>query len=197
MPWLIFDYKGEELIERLEDENRSVREIKPGAKLPKHPGISIVRPLPDKDDDAVEAMLQACWAKREIGIFIDEGYMIPPSSSALKAILTQGRSRRVPVIALYQRPVYMSRFAVAQADFFAAFEQNDERDLKVTSQFVKPAITPNGGKVTAFDPLPEYHCLWYDVGRGKTHVLGPAPGADEIASVFKRRLHSIKKGSFI
>lgn len=198
-PWVIIDYKSDELIERLEEAYpKYIRYLKPSDKPPDRPGLYIMRPLPDDDDEDVERFLKACWAKQDIGIYIDEGYMIAPTSRGLKAILTQGRSRRVPVIALYQRPVYMSRFAVAQADFFAAFEQNDERDLKTTASFVKPAIAPNGSKITVYSALPQYHCLWYDVGKGHSTVLKPAPSETEILETFGRRLlASNRKGAFI
>jgi hypothetical protein len=159
-----------------------------------------MRPLPGIDDEAVETFLMGCWSAQNIGIYIDEGYMIPPTSAALKAILTQGRSRKVPVIALYQRPVYMSRFAVAQADYFAVFEQNDERDLKTTAQFVTAAIAPNGEKITVASRLPRYYCLWYDVGEGRSSVLQPAPSKREILNVFGSRLkpaHNLREGAFI
>ena len=141
----------------------------------------------------------ACWEQQGIGIYIDEGYMIAPTSNALKAILTQGRSRKVPVIALYQRPVYMSRFAVAQADFFAVFDQNDERDLKTTQQFVKAAKAPDGTLITVYSELPRYHCIWYDVGEGLSVVLKPAPSKDAILATFAKRLKPVtsEKGVFV
>lgn len=199
MPWVIIDYKGDELIGKLQDHfPKHVREHDVSKAPPSKPGLHIVRPIPDRDDDALEAFLWAMWEQQNNGLFKDEGYMIPTKSVAMKAILTQGRSRRVPVIALYQRPVYMNRFAVAQADFFAVFDQNDERDLQTTAQFVKPATMPDGSKVTVFSELPRYWSLWYDVGEGQTTVLRPAPPEPEILEAFARRMpRQRSKGVFV
>lgn len=200
-PWTIVDYKGDELVESLLTQfpkQVKLHDVNKGP--PSKPGLYVIQPLPDIDDDAVEQYLWECWRRERQGLYVDEGYMIPAASSGMKAILTQGRSRKVPLIALYQRPVYMSRFAVAQADFFAVFDQNDERDLQTTSQFVKPAILDNGSKVSVFTDLPPYYYLWYDVGEGKSSVCRPAPAPDAILETFARRLHkprSRSKGAFI
>jgi hypothetical protein len=86
----------------------------------------------------------------------------------------------------------MSRFAVAQADFFAIFDQNDERDIKTTQSFIKPAYAPNGGRIDVYTELDRYYCLWYDVSNGKTFVLKPAPGRRQILETFRARLQSGK-----
>src|SRR5690606_13839070 len=127
-----------------------------------------------------------------VGLFIDEGYAMPKfgSSPAFTLILTQGRSLRIPVVVLYQRPVWMSRFAIAQADFIRVFKQGDERDTKVTKNFCKPAVLPNGKKLGPddLDLMPDFFSLWHDVGKGVTSVLRPAPSRQQILSHFKRRL---------
>jgi len=150
-----------------------------------------MRPRPKVDDDAVEAFLWKVHAQGHCGLFIDEGYALP-QRDAFDVILTQGRSLYIPVICLYQRPVWMSRFAVAQADFVAVFAQMDERDLKTSAQFVKPAKT-EGGIITVFNELPPYYCLWYDVGKGSSSVLRPAPDRQSIIGTFTRRLKPTKQ----
>jgi hypothetical protein len=200
-PWTIIDYKGDELIQKVQSSfPKYVKEIDVNKGPPDRPGLYVVRPLPDIDDEALEQYLWECWRKQRHGLFCDEGYMIPSTSSAMKAILTQGRSRRVPVIALYQRPVYMNRFAIAQADFFMVYDQNDERDLATTAQFIKPVILENGSRITVFSELPRHHFLWYDVGEGRSAVCRPAPAPDDILETFARRFHKPKqtnKGAFI
>lgn len=186
MPWVIIDYKGDSLINTIVKQNK-IKEVKPTEKPPTKPGIYIMHPRPHLDDEALENWLMRVWAQENIGLYIDEGYALP-QKAAFDMILTQGRSKKIPVIALYQRPVYMSRFAVAQADFFAAFDQNDERDLKTTQAFIKPAVAPDGSEITVYYELDRYYCLWYNVSEGKTSVLRPAPARNAILATFRDRL---------
>lgn len=197
MPWVIIDYKGEDLIADIKKENKGlIKTISVHDKPPKKPGLYWMRPVPKVDDEAVEKWLWQVWEQTHVGLFIDEGFALP-QRDAFDAILTQGRSLHIPVICLYQRPAWMSRFAVAQADFFAVFDQNDERDLKTTKAFVKPAIKEDnyGNKVVidVYFELPAYHCLWYDVSRGQSSVLNPAPEREVILQTFKNRLRPKRK----
>ncbi len=192
MPWVIIDYKGEDLIEDIRAQCKGkIKTISVHDKPPTKSGLYWMKPTPKIDDEAMEKWLWAVWKNGRTGLFIDEGFALP-QRDAFDAILTQGRSLHIPVICLYQRPAWMSRFAVAQADFFAVFDQNDERDLKTTKSFVKSAqcIDKEGNKVevTVYSELPKYHCLWYDVGRGFSSVLNPAPDRKTILKQFRDRL---------
>jgi hypothetical protein len=203
MPWVIIDYKGEDLIDEIRlatggRKHGAIKILAPTDNPPVEAGLYWMKPRPILDDADVEAFLWKCHGtprgpigKKKyvgnIGLFIDEGYCLP-QKAAFDVILTQGRSLYIPVIVLYQRPVWMSRFAVAQADYVAAFEQMDERDMKTAASFVKPAKLGDGSTVTVFNDLPEYYCLWYDVGRGSSTVLRPAPAPQSIIETFKTRL---------
>lgn len=199
IPWTIIDYKREDLIEdTFEVCKGGIKEIKVTSNPPKKPGLYRMIVSPRIDDDAVNAYLYKVYKQGNHGLLIDEGYALPQDrKSMFDIILTQGRSLHIPVIVLYQRPVWMSRFAIAQADYFAVFEQNDERDLKVTSQFVKPAKLNNGQKITVFDHLPKYQCLWHDVARGETVVLAPAPERQLIINRFVNRLKATNKKALV
>lgn len=197
MPWVIIDYKGDELIAELVNSHPdNIKIITPYDKPPRKPGLYWMQPVPIDDDTAVEAWLRKVWAQEYMGLFVDEGYALP-QKAAFDIILTQGRSKHIPVIALYQRPVYMSRYAVAQANFFAAFDQNDERDLLTTSKFIKAAYAPDGSEITLKTELPDYYSLWYDVGQGKTTLLEPCPPDAFILETFNRRLGNRNKGSML
>lgn len=207
MPWVIIDYKGEDLIDDIRTATGGkkrglIKNLAVDDEPPVEPGLYYMNPRPLIDDVAVEAFLWKVHGKLRgkfgekkyrgyCGLFIDEGYCLP-QKGAFDVILTQGRSLHIPVICLYQRPVWMSRFAVAQADFVAVFAQMDERDLKTSASFVKPA-KENGRTITVFDELPPYYCLWYDVGRGLSSVLRPAPEAQAIIGTFQQRLKPAHK----
>lgn len=209
MPWLIIDYKGEDLLrDTLKAVNGSeksragdiIKHITPYDNPPTKPGLYYMKLRPILDNPALEEFLWKVHGEKRgaigkkyvgnMGLFVDEGYCLPAplKGGAFDVILTQGRSLHIPVIVLYQRPVWMSRFAVAQADFFAVFEQNDTRDLKITSAFVKPMKGKNGQTITVFNELPRYQCLWYDVSQGVSTVLAPAPDRQSIIDLFKSRL---------
>lgn len=197
MPWIIIDYKGEDLIHDILKANKGrVKTLKPTDNPPKEPGLYYMRPLPKVEDMEVEAFLWKVHKQGHCGLFLDEGYALP-QKDAFDVILTQGRTLYIPVICLYQRPVWMSRFAVAQADFVAVFAQMDDRDLKTTSSFVKPAKGENGELITVKTELPPYHCLWYDVGQGVSSVLRPAPSRQAIIDTFTRRLRPTKARALI
>lgn len=219
MPWVMIDYKGEDLIADILAQNgwrkvrkgkkvmlvrgmdSPIRELEFGDKIPRKAGLYYMNPRPIVDDDAVEAWLLRAHKQGNIGLFIDEGYAMPRfgSGPGFTMILTQGRSLHIPVICLYQRPVWMSRFAIAQADFISVFKQGDERDEKVTKNFCKPAVLPNGNKLGPMDldKLPDYYSLWHDVGRGETAILKPAPDRRIILQTFKDRLSPRQQRNFV
>jgi DNA helicase HerA-like ATPase len=116
MPWIIFDFKYDPLL-----QNLGAIEL-PLGTLPDKPGLYIVHPFPD-DKEGIDNYLWQIWKHENIGVFIDEGYMVG-DSSAFRAILTQGRSKRIPMIILSQRPVWLSRFVFSEADFFQVFQLN-------------------------------------------------------------------------
>lgn len=202
MPWVVIDYKGEDLLIDIRKATGglkygAVKNIKPTDDPPHKPGLYYMHPRPIYDDEAVKAFLFKCFDMKRgvlgsryrgnIGLFVDEGYTLP-QNGPFEVILTQGRTLYIPVIVLYQRPVWMSRFAVAQADFFAYFAQSDERDQKVAKAFIKPCRLENGTVLTTFSPLPAFHYLWHDVGEGITTALAPAPPRNAIIEAFQRRL---------
>ena len=170
MPWVIFDFKGDELIAEI-----GAQEITLGT-VPRRAGLYVVRPLPNQGEQ-VNAYLWQLWSRENVGIFIDEGFMIP-SSEALDAILTQGRSKRIPVITLTQRPVWLSRFVFSEAQFFQIFRLTDERDRKTVLNFV-----PN----KASEKLEEFHSFYYDVNRDNLVTFGPVPDRQTIIETFEER----------
>ena len=202
MPWVIIDYKGEDLIADIRKQNKGrIKEIKLEDKPPRAPGLYYMHPRPKLDDAAMEAWLFKVHKQGNVGLFIDEGYAMPNygDSPAFTMILTQGRSLHIPVICLYQRPVWMSRFAVAQADFIRVFKQGDIRDVKTVNNYCGSAILPSGEKLgpMQLNLLPDYYSLWHDVGRGQTAILLPAPGKRDILAKFKRRLQPQAQGYLV
>ena len=177
--WIIFDFKGDELIEDIGAQEISVR-----GPIPKKPGLYVVRPIPELDDEAVTALLWKIWEHGSIGIYIDEGYMIRARDPAFNACLTQGRSKHIEMIVLSQRPTWLSRFVWSESNYFGMMNLTNEDDRKLAEKFI------GGHRLTL---LPEYHSLWYETQGQKGTVLKPVPGRDELLKRFQERL-SKKRG---
>ena len=174
-PYIIYDFKGEEFIQEIE----YVQEIDLNT-VPTEPGLYVVRPIPGQEDQ-VEQQLWKVWQQENVGLFIDECYMIDKYSKAFKACLTQGRSKHIPMYLLSQRPVQVDRFVFSEADFHAVFFLNDERDRDVVGKYMPPDVELD-------ERLPEYYCRWYDVSCDQFVILSPVPDRASILERFNTRL---------
>lgn len=178
-PWIVYDFKGDEWIGRI-----PYAEVITLDYLPKDPGVYIVRPLPMVDNDAVEKQMWAIWGRGNIGVYIDEGYMVQRSNKAFQALLTQGRSKRIPMIYLTQRPKMLpTSFMISEADFHRVYELTDENDHERVAEYIKQRdleMDPSG--------LPRYHSYYYDVSKGELTVLRPASDPETIMRRFEARL---------
>lgn len=174
-PYIIVDYKGDDLLNAIE----RVDEIRLG-EVPKHPGVYIVHPLPHETDETNE-WLWKIWKREKTGLYFDEMYNVPDpqKKSALRAILTQGRSKRIPAICLTQRPAWVSRFIFSEADHYSVFHLNTSGDVSRVKEFMP------GDHETR---LPTYNSQWYDVSQDASFQLLPAPDADTILQRFDDRL---------
>ncbi len=180
---VILDYKGDELINSL----RRVRDLKPG-EFPNKKGLYLMKLLPEIDDAAVESFFYKTWKKGNTRIYTDEGYMIPQGAQ-FRALLTQGRSLRIPLITLSQRPVEIDRFVFSEAAHVACFHLNDERDTKTVRAFTPPGFidyVPSG--VGNGVKLPPYWSRWYALKDDEKFVLEPCPSADEIRERIESKL---------
>lgn len=178
-PWIVLDFKREKLLNAIPfREYLGVTE-----RLPKHAGIYIVQPKTWEKDE-VEDLLLRVWDRERIGLFIDEGYMLHKASPGFQAVLTQGRSKSIPIIHLTQRPVLVSRFAFSEADYIQLFQLTDWRDIKTVKYFMPLPIET---------PLPEFHSWWWDNSRNVKRVLRPVPDASTILDRFHARLRQPRR----
>jgi hypothetical protein len=182
IPWIIFDYKNEEEINSI-----ARAEYIDIGNLPKRPGIYIVQPTA-QDDEAVDGWFDAIRERERIGVYIDEGYMVPnqpPRFKGLRNLLVQGRSKKIPRILLSQRPSWVSRFVFSEANFHQLYFLSDDRDHATMHGFFDYPETT----------LPEFHSWYYDVGRptkGITH-LRPVPKAEVSLQVIEDRLKTRRR----
>lgn len=184
IPYVVIDYKGDDLIA----SSRNIEEIGLNT-VPKKPGLYVVRPHPDDNESgAVERWLMKIWAHENVGLFVDEGYMLPQKpSGGLTYILTQGRSKHIPVIALSQRPKWLSRFVFSEATFFAVFRLAHTEDYKTVQEYIPK------DKVDIMAELPDFHSTYYDVEKRAVFRLKPVPDGETIMAAIDERLATPKR----
>lgn len=171
MPWIILDFKGDRLV----NDIPGAKHIKLGAALPKKPGIYLAHPLPDQTEE-VENLLWKIWQAGNTGLFVDEGYMLE-KSKAYRALLTQGRSKTIPIVTLVQRPVWVDRFAISEANHLQLLDLHDIRDRAT----VQPLIS---GVDYIRNPPERFHSYWWDVARKGLFHLQPVPDWPSIRKMF-------------
>ena len=177
MPWLIYNFKYDANIDAIPHaEHIGVDEVPTGN------GVYIVHPMPNETAE-VEAQMWEVWKRGNTGIYVDEGYMVAKNNQAFRALLTQGRSKRIPMIILSQRPVWMDTFVFSEAEFFQVFHLNYRKDIKRVEEYVPAQLG---------ERLPEYYSYYYDVGRNELSKLKPTPPVQKIMEQFDRRLKNRK-----
>jgi hypothetical protein len=186
MPWIVYDFKRDSLLSEIGELDGAFH-IDTG-ELPSRPGIYLVHPHPH-ETEAVQEQMWRIWQQENTGVFVDEGYMVcgpANSNSAFRSLLTQGRSKHIPMIILSQRPVWMDRFVFSESDFYQVFALNHSGDRKKIQEYIP---TPGDQPLA---PLPEYHSYYHDVAKARTVVLGPVPTSDAILKVYTARLDAMK-----
>jgi hypothetical protein len=178
-PYVMIDYKYDALLNSI----TRVREIGFN-EVPKEPGLYVLHPLPEADDDNVDNFLRRVWSRENIGLFFDETTLVP-DRSAFRSILTQGRSKHIPAIMLTQRPAWVSKHCFTDAEYYALFHMQHQDDHKRIRGFIPD--------IDLASRLPDWHSRWYDVSQDKLFTLGPAPSADEIVETIDRRLEPKRK----
>jgi len=178
-PWIVYDFKGDDLINSIEGAHHMALH----EELPKRPGVYVLHPDID-DEDELDGHMRKIWARENMGVFIDEGYMVGKNSKGFRRLLTQGRSKHIPLITLSQRPVWMDRFVFSESGFFQVFRLQHTGDLRKVNEFIPFPLARR---------LPEYHSYYYDVARNEIGVMQPAPDQDAILDTFDMRLTKLKK----
>jgi hypothetical protein len=177
MPWVVYNFKGDESI----DSIPFLQEVDLD-EIPTQPGVYVCRPFPDEDDERVAQQMRAIWVKGRTGVYVDEGYMISGRNRAFRSLLTQGRSKYIPMITLSQRPVWLDRFVFSESDFFQVFPLQTRKDRMSMGEVIPASLER---------PLPEYHSWYFDVGRNQLMAMRPVPSIQTIHGTFARRLSEV------
>lgn len=177
MPWIIYDFKGDKLIGAL-----PTKEIELGV-VPDEPGLYIVRPYPDQGTEINDHFFRM-WEHENIGLYIDEAYMIGQHNPGYRTLLTQGRSLTIPIISLSQRPVKVDTFSLSEADFIQSFALNNHRDKKTIEEYMP---------VDMSEKLEKHTSWYYDVGEDRVYKFNPVPDAQTILGIFRKRFEVAEK----
>lgn len=167
-PWVALDFKDEILWDDVGDP--PMRDLRLGA-MPGKRGLYRMQVRPGQEDQ-LESWMWRIWARGNVGIFCDEVSLVP-QREAFKAILRQGRSKRIPVIACTQRPVDCDREVFTESQFVSVFRLDDARDYKVVKMFTRDAPIER--------QLPKHWSYWYDKQNFSLTTLKPVPPPDIVA----------------
>lgn len=176
--WILVNTKNEKLIDNIPRVHFIDYEI------PKKNGVYVLHPGID-DEKPLTKFLWDILKEENIGLFFDEGYMVEFIGAVRPyiAIMTQGRSKNIPVMSLFQRPIGVTRFSFSEAQYLQVYDLFDYRDYEVT-EFYMP-------KVYGL-PLPKYHSWYWDNQRKIMFQFKPVPSIDEIYSTINTKLFTRK-----
>lgn len=203
-PWVFMDFKGEILLDHALAE-KAAEECSVKKAPPKKPGVYVCRPEPRTDLPDVVHFLWGIYAQGRCGLFLDEATMIPElrgtgnSGGPFQSLLSQGRSKIIPVWTLAQRPAFVNNMVYSESNFTCAFKLKNEEDEQTLIKKAVSRRSENFDKVWGENSPdlhnPEYahYSRWYDEGRNKSFLLRPAPGPDEILSILYDRIDRMKE----
>jgi hypothetical protein len=186
IPWIAYDWKYDDLIQEIP----GIVEIGVNEPPPRHPGLYVVHPQPE-EDYLVDAQLKQIWARENIGVYVDEGYMLMKNGPGFRLLQTQGRSRLIPTITLSQRPKWMDRFIFSEASYFQIFRLQHSKDVDTVAEYI--AARDERGKSVLHQKLPRYKSWYYDVAQDELRKMNPVPDRAAILNTFDTRLAKLRK----
>lgn len=197
-PWIFIDFKGEDLIEQALQEE-IFEPLKIESRIPNKPGAYVVRHDPRNGQSPVADFLWRVYDAGKTGLFLDEATMIPElrgeanSGGPFQSILSQGRSKEIPVYVLAQRPVNVNNMIFTENNFYSAFRLRSRDDLKKVTNHI-PEDSEGYTKVWAENlRLPPHYSRWYDANQDRSFILKPCPPADKILDTLWARTESVKR----
>lgn len=172
-PWIILDFKRDKTIKRIP----RLEELDVRARPTKHTGLYVVRPRVNERHLVTEFMWRM-WEQENIGLMVDEGYMVPKMDPAWMALLTQGRSKHIPIINLSQRPCWLAPWVMPEATFHQVFHLTNPADMDRVEEYFP------GFERTRRDFTSQY----YDTITGEITKLKPVPPEEVILERFDSKM---------
>lgn len=175
LPWIILDFKREDF--------GGIKAKKIKYDVPDDSGLYIIQPRLDEKKE-LQDFLWKVWDSHGIGVYVDEAYMIEymGANEPYIAILTQGRSKHIPMINLAQRPAWVSRFVLSEAQYIQIFDLSDLRDWEVLENYIPYPLKS----------LPQFFSWYWDVRKKELVSFSPVPPKQEIISALNKKLFKRK-----
>lgn len=139
-----------------------------GFRAKKRPTYMIVRPSPQEisEPEAMDMILQNIYDMRtECLVYIDEAYqwhINGRAGSGLTGLLTRGRSMGISTLIATQRPAWISRFCLTEAQKFYIYKLIDKKDFKTVGELFPGGVVPA--------PNERYQFTYYD----NSDIVDPA-----------------------
>jgi hypothetical protein len=182
-PWVLLNFKNDEHLDSIANVEEIDLDWKPNKKSR---GLYMLRPLPPDmkstriGPSRLETFLWRVWAHEKVGTFCDETFMVG-ENEAFDTLLTQGRSKKCPMIMCTQRPVWITRFAFSEASFIQCFDLNDQDDIRRVEEFM-PLLWDEE------KPLGPHQSWYYEIDRNMLYRMQPCPPMPEIRRAFAEKL---------
>ena len=189
-PWVVYDWKRDDFINSLPN----TFELAVDAPAPQHPGLYVVHPTNKRDDDAVEAQMGEIWEAEDIGVFVDEAYMISPKNESFGNLLTQGRSKHIPMIVCTQRPVWVDKFVFTESEFKQIFRLQSQDDMKKLEEYIpRASLEYVNDRYPLVGKERKHWSHYYDAGEDDLRPMAPVPDQAAIRSVYTAKLSKLRK----
>lgn len=191
-PWVLVDYKGERIIQRLVS-NKDAERISVRSDPPRTPGLYVLTPDPS-EMELMAQWLWKVWRRGKIGLFFDEVTMVPnfrgeaDTGGPLQSILNQGRSKEIPLYALAQRPSKVNLSIFTEAQFISEFYLMRKEDRERVLSYV-PSEDEKFAAQNKNWTLAEHWSLWFDAKRRKSFILHASPPANQVLDIFSARVY--------
>jgi hypothetical protein len=178
-PWILLDFKHNDLVAQMPVNGIvSVHEHPPA-----EPGLWCAKvTLEDaRKGGPLEQYFHRCLRQGNTGLFVDEGRRIGGANDGFRAVIAEGRSQKVPVIFVCQRPVHVDTWCMSEADFFQVFNLVHPDD----HARVWGVIPPNRLDFPTLRGAGKHHSFYYDVELDKLELIEPC---DPFQVIYDRTL---------
>ena len=177
--------------------------LRADSPLPKKPGVYVVRHNAREGTAPIVDLLWRVYERSRIGLFLDEATMVPElrgegnSGGPFQSILSQGRSKEIPVYVLAQRPAFVNKMVFSENNFYSCFKLKLKDDYKKILDDI-PEDSRDYRRVWKVNTsLPPHWSRWYDAQSNRSFLLRPCPSPNEIVQILAARLDKAREGATI
>lgn len=171
--WLIINPKATAAYDKLPDSKKIEGiDLAKITKSMQENRFTIVNPTRQQNNfetlDALIVWLHDGWLN--VGLCVDELYAIHQNGrpgEGLIAWLTRGRELKQSFLGLTQRPAWVSKFLMSEADYIGVMALNLKEDRKRMYEIT-------GQELFEISPEP-FYWHWYNVSKDSVRSFGPVP----------------------